>query len=72
MITEIGITAGEIWKMLDEHGTLEIESVLQKVSMGRELGFMAIGWLCRESHVVMKQENDKRYLELKKIEEGLP
>ncbi len=66
MITEIGITAGEIWKMLDEHGALELEHVLQKVSIGKEVGLMAVGWLCREGHVVMKQENGKNYLELKK------
>lgn len=66
MITEIGITAGEIWKMLDEGGSLELELVLQRVPMGKELGLMAVGWLCREGHVVMKQENDKSYLELKK------
>ncbi len=64
MITEIGITAGEIWKALDENGSLELEFILQKVPMGRELGHMAVGWFCREGHIAIEQHDGKTLIEL--------
>ena len=32
MITEIGITAGDIWHYLDEHGKSSLESIVRGIS----------------------------------------
>ena len=64
MITEIGITAGEIWRVLDEKGPLEVSMMNSLIPGGEDLAFMAFGWLCREGHVIISERNDKLYLEL--------
>lgn len=68
MVTEIGIKAGEIWKLLDEKGKLELSDILNNASSepDRDLFLMALGWLCREGHVIVIQENNKNYFQLKK------
>ncbi len=64
MITEIGITAGEIWRLLDEMGPLEVSDMAKLIPGGEDLALMALGWLCREGHIVINQRNDKPYVEL--------
>lgn len=66
MITEIGITAGEIWKLLDKESPLEFQDLLQKVPGGEDIGLMALGWLCREGHVLIGLKDGKIYVQLKK------
>lgn len=58
MITEIGITAGEIWRLLDENGEMEFCDLLKKESTEEEVILMALGWLCREGHVLVTRKND--------------
>lgn len=65
MITEIGLVAGDIWRILDEKGRLEYSALLSQISHSEELLFMAIGWLCREGHILLTQQNKKMYLELR-------
>jgi hypothetical protein len=56
MITEIGIVAGEIWHYLDEHGEAPFSSVVAGIERPKELALMSLGWLARESHVIVRQE----------------
>ncbi len=67
MITEIGIKAGEIWKLLDEKGKLELSDILKGVlsEADKALFFMALGWLCREGHVIVAREKSGSYFQLK-------
>ena len=59
MITEIGITAGEIWHVLDEKSPTVLRDVLKEIDAPRDLILMSLGWLAREGHVnVFKNEND--------------
>jgi len=53
MITEIGITAGDIWHYLDEHGKSSISSVAKGIDTEKERVLMSIGWLAREGHVIV-------------------
>lgn len=55
MITEIGVAAGEIWKLLDEKGRLEFSEVIKENPDKKELMLMAFGWLCREGHILLVQ-----------------
>jgi hypothetical protein len=71
MITEIGITAGEIWRLLDEKGPLEVEEMARQVPGSEVLVFMALGWLCREGHVIISQGGGRLLVELKsRLKEG--
>lgn len=59
MITEIGITAGEIWHYLDEHGEVKLSQLTSGIDKPRDVILMSLGWLAREGHVVV--EGDKDY-----------
>lgn len=52
-ITEIGITAGDIWHYLDDHGSATLEQLYKKVGKSRELILMSLGWLAREGHITL-------------------
>ena len=55
MITEIGITAGDIWHYLDGHGKSSLAQVAKAIDTDEERVFMSIGWLAREGHVVVEK-----------------
>lgn len=55
MITEIGITAGDIWHYLDEHAKSSLTDVVKGIDKPRDAALMSIGWLAREGHVVVEQ-----------------
>ena len=53
MITEIGITAGEIWHYLDEKGSADLDALSQGIKKPKELVLMSLGWLAREGHITL-------------------
>ena len=53
MITEIGITAGDIWHYLDEHGKSSLSQITKGIDTDKERVLMSIGWLTREGHVIV-------------------
>ena len=54
MITEIGITAGDIWHYLDQHGKSSLYKIVAGIDTERERVLMSIGWLAREGHVIVE------------------
>lgn len=60
MITEIGITAGEIWHYLDEHSQTNLSALISGIDKPRDRILMSLGWLAREGHVVVEGEGDLR------------
>ncbi|MFH1779170.1 MAG: winged helix-turn-helix domain-containing protein [Candidatus Omnitrophota bacterium] len=63
MITEIGITAGEIWHYLDEYGQVNLSQLTSGIDKPRDVILMSLGWLAREGHVILEGEKDyKIYL----------
>ncbi|KPK38423.1 MAG: hypothetical protein AMJ78_10040 [Omnitrophica WOR_2 bacterium SM23_29] len=63
MITEIGITAGEIWHYLDEHEQVVLSQLTSGIDKPRDMILMSLGWLAREGHVILEGEKDyKIYL----------
>lgn len=63
MITEIGITAGEIWHYLDEYGQVNLLQLTSGIDKPRDVILMSLGWLAREGHVILEGEKDyKIYL----------
>lgn len=65
MITEIGIAAGDIWRLLDQKGLLEVSVLVKLVPGGPDLAFMALGWLAREGHVLITQRENLLFVELR-------
>jgi len=55
MITEIGITAGDIWHYLDEHGKSSLSRIIKEIDTENERVLMSIGWLAREGHVIVEK-----------------
>jgi len=55
MITEIGITAGDIWHYLDEHEKSSLSQIVEDIDTERGRVLMSIGWLAREGHVVVEK-----------------
>ena len=55
MITEIGITAGDIWHYLDEHGKSSLAQIARAIDTENERVLMSIGWLAREGHVIVEK-----------------
>lgn len=58
MITQIGITAGEIWHYLDEHGEATLSELNAAIDKPEEVILMSVGWLAREGHVILQGEKD--------------
>ena len=58
MITEIGITAGDIWHYLDKHGSATLDQLIRGIGKSRELLLMSLGWLAREGHVNLGDEKN--------------
>lgn len=55
MITEIGITAGDIWHYLDVHGKSPLKDIVSGINTDKDRVLMSIGWLAREGHVVVEK-----------------
>jgi len=66
MITEIGITAGEIWHFLDENGESSLGSMITGIDRERDLILMSLGWLGREGHVLLKQRGSDYTVSLRR------
>lgn len=56
MITEIGITAGDIWHYLDKHDSATLDQLVKNIGKPRDLVLMSLGWLAREGHVNLNDE----------------
>ncbi|HNS32676.1 MAG TPA: winged helix-turn-helix domain-containing protein [bacterium] len=55
MITEIGITAGEIWQYLEKYNETTLDKVIKAISKDRETILMSLGWLAREGHILVNK-----------------
>ncbi len=56
-VDQIGLTAGEIWGVLAEHGGLDLSCLVARSSGSRDEVLLAIGWLAREGKVKMSEAN---------------
>ena len=55
MITEIGITAGDIWHYLDQHGRSSLSKIISGIDTDKNRVLMSVGWLAREGHIVVEK-----------------
>ncbi|MDP3921332.1 MAG: winged helix-turn-helix domain-containing protein [Candidatus Omnitrophota bacterium] len=55
MVTWIGLCAGEVWKYLETHeGYCPVEKVINDIDAPEQSVLMAIGWLAREGHILLR------------------
>ena len=67
MITEIGITAGDIWHYLDQHyEAVSLTQLVSEINRPKDLLLMSLGWLAREGHVILNQEGDNYKISLRR------
>ena len=57
MITEIGITAGDIWHYLDKHESATLDQLAKGINKPKDLILMSLGWLAREGHVMLGDQS---------------
>ena len=66
MITEIGIVAGEIWHYLEKNNrSASLEDIVKNIDKQRDIVLMSIGWLARESHIVLEGEAPNQKVSLR-------
>ena len=58
MITRIGITAGDIWYLLEQTGKRGLSELARELDKPYDLVLMSVGWLVREGHVILEGEKD--------------
>ena len=67
MITEIGITAGDIWHYLDQHeGSAVLSRLCKDIDRPKDLLLMSLGWLAREGHIILSQESGDYNISLRR------
>lgn len=66
MITEIGITAGDIWHYLDQHGEASFAKLASDIDKPKEALLMSLGWLAREGHVIVDKEGSDYKISLRR------
>jgi hypothetical protein len=66
MITEIGITAGDIWHFLDQYGEVNLSTLVKGIDKPRDNVLMSLGWLAREGHVLLQQVDGEYKISLRK------
>lgn len=64
MITEIGITAGDIWQILDTEKSADLKGLMKEIDAPRDRILMSLGWLAREGHVVLKGSGNDYSIDL--------
>ena len=66
MIIELGIVAGHIWRFLEERDETTLSSLTSEVDKPRDTILMSLGWLARESHVLLEKQDEDYKITLRK------
>jgi hypothetical protein len=64
-IQQIGETAGEVWKSLENHGPMSLAKLVERVGGNRDVVMQAIGWLAREDKLEVSETKRGRIIALK-------
>jgi len=69
VIGDFGLNAGKIWKILNEKGSLEKESILANTQLKEEDFYSAVGWLAKENKICQEGESSYKLGETNLIPE---
>ncbi|HVU85925.1 MAG TPA: winged helix-turn-helix domain-containing protein [Pirellulales bacterium] len=64
-ITQIGETAGAIWRALSDKGPQTIARLIKEIDAPRDVVMQAIGWLAREHKIAIDDEGRSRTVSLR-------
>jgi hypothetical protein len=65
MNTDIGLAAGNIWKILKAEGELTITQLKRKSGLPVNQFYMGLGWLAREDKVQFRRDRRNIFIVLK-------
>ena len=65
VVTQIGETAGMVWKTLDQNGPMSLTKLVKAVPLPRDAVMQAIGWLAREDKIIMDDNSRARTIALR-------
>ncbi len=66
MITRIGIVAGDIWHLLENEKEMALSSMISQIGKSREIVLMGLGWLAREGHIILREDEGNYIASLRK------
>ena len=66
MITHIGIVAGDIWRILEKEKEVALSSMVSQTGRPREILLMGLGWLAREGHIILREDEGDYVATLRK------
>ena len=60
----VGETAGAIWQLLDEQGSLATTQIIKEIDAPRDQIMQSIGWLAREGKLTIREEGRRKFATL--------
>lgn len=64
-VTEIGNTAGGVWKMLADNGPMSLAKLVKAMGQPRDIVMQALGWLAREDKIWIEEQKRSRIVSLR-------
>ena len=64
-LQQIGETAGAVWHALNEHGSLSLAKLVERVGGNRDVVMQAVGWLAREGKIEISESKRGRVVSLR-------
>lgn len=61
---QIGETAGEVWRILDDNGSLSLAQLTKRIDAQRDVVMQAVGWLAREDKIEIEETGRGRFVAL--------
>ncbi|MBZ5514728.1 MAG: winged helix-turn-helix domain-containing protein [Acidobacteriia bacterium] len=65
MKSEMGETAGEVYKLLESQGPMTLTQLKKKLNARGEMTSYALGWLAREDKIDFVVDKKATYVQLK-------
>lgn len=65
IVTQIGETAGIVWRTLDEQGPMSLSKLVRAIGEPRDAVMQAIGWLAREGKIWIEEDRRSRIVSLR-------
>jgi hypothetical protein len=64
-ISEIGETAGKVWQLLNDKGSLSVAKLVKDIDIPRDVVMQALGWLAREDKIEIEEDGRSRTVSLR-------
>ena len=62
VVDQIGETAGVVWHLLNDNGSLPLTKLVKEVEAPRDVVMQALGWLAREGKITIEEEGRSRLI----------